>query len=892
MALSAPPSCASLKVDLQVKKRAMAETSKLSQAIEWPAKFLANGAHAQQDIPSQHRLLNAMVMFGGWWGMDQIRQIVFGVKMQREGEYVEIKREDVPGPLQFLHKAIEWNPHSDSPDNQWKKLAYQMMPGVGAGVGAILGSTYAYNRSGRAQGNKERELKGLEKLNMLDMDYVAQYGQSKSLRGLSAFFGTFSAASGLTYLYGLALTTAFASANGGKIFAGSLARGKFAPHRAVDEELSMVSSYVKEAMHSNGKISETWAKDFETRVLQPLFGHELNTPELQAQAVKSLHGVVEESYKRFTTNGKANGTPAEDIVKAITEDLKAKLGAGGLEKTVKDLLHLDPKNAKPGNANAAIWSFENYMSKLGLGKTFGMGGKPLPEKALQSGSMGLGLGAAAAGAAVLGGATLLGGSSAKAATITADGTATGAAEGQEPSKHKQPELAGKTAEQYAYESVELHEKQYTKDGKQPPALAKWMGNAELAVLPWNRLYCAAGLTAGLMIAGNMAAIATGYTLSKKPVELKNVPTYLHNVTGIVKNYNPHDLQNPRNRWINYAQYAIYSLGGLIGVKLGTDMAYANVHKKNANPNYLEDYLPRVSMHQGENWGMLSAFGGMFASSAGLFMLPIPGLNYGISLAGRTTSMQDRNFMLGGGIGKALSGSATTSFLRLREGSNYLCNYAVGNPAETPTQIEYLAYTMLGPIFKDQLTADHIKQYTEAVHQVRDKYWQEGGIPKEKRAEALKTMKEVFTGAGQEVLFINMGLNPASIDFTSLNGITGTVGSVGISDKIKGEQNAYHQALLKRLPTYVEQGMITQERADWVKAGIEVAKAGGKQPAFVAPQVETPAPEMKPRESDKFTNKVMPKSSYDPLIKKAEAEGDWREAAKLSKAHPVPAAIGG
>ena len=119
------------------------------EKLELPGRFLEFGGHAQQAIPSQHRLRNAAGMFIGWWALDQVRHVVFGVKMKSEGEYVEIKREDVPAPLQFLYKTIDWDPHSEAPEHQWKKLMYQLFPGVGAGVGAVAGSITAFQGNGR-----------------------------------------------------------------------------------------------------------------------------------------------------------------------------------------------------------------------------------------------------------------------------------------------------------------------------------------------------------------------------------------------------------------------------------------------------------------------------------------------------------------------------------------------------------------------------------------------------------------------------------------------------------------------------------------------------------------------------------------------------------------------
>jgi hypothetical protein len=867
----------------------------LSQTLEKAGKFLAQGGHAQQDIPGQHRLLNAGSMFIAWWAMDQIRHIAFGVKMKSEGEYVEIKREDVPEALRFLHKAIEWDPYSETSENQWKKLAYQLIPGVGAGIGATMGSIYAFNRNGREQ--EFKKLKGLEKLNLLDADFAAEFAQSTPLRVLAGFFGTFSAASGLTFMYGFFLNPAFATANGARIFSGSLAEGSLAPHKAAPAQLEMIGSYVQDALKS-GKMSDAWAKQFSIKVLEPLFGHELRTPEAQAKAVKTLQTIVEESFNKF----KANGKPAKEIAEAVTKDLTTKLGKGGLDKTLKEFFGLDPLNATPGNANSVIYQFHNFLSSLGLGKAFSVGPQAKEATSNMGGLIGLG-----AAGAVLGVGTLGLSGSAKANEKHAN-AAGGSSAGQEASvtlspdhennrhktaEHEHPLSVNQTPEQYVKEARAIHNAQYGNQSA-PPDMLKWMGEGQLSVLPINRISCAVGLTTGLMVAGNLAKIATGFGLDGKAVDASKIPTYLEWMKGIVKDYNPKGLR-PRDRWIKYAQWAAYSAGGLLGVRLGTEYAYQNVYAKNRDPNYLEDFLPRVSMHQGNTWGWLAASSAIFGSASGLWPLPVPGLNYGVGLAGRATAMQDRNFMLPG-INSLFSGATTTSFLRVREGMNYLCHYAAGNPSRDPIEIEYLAYTLLGPVFKDKLTAEHIQEFTEAVHKVRDKYWQEGGIPKEKRKEAYKNLREVFSGAGLEILLIDMGLNPGTVKFTEMNGLTGTLGNIGITEKINKEQSNYQHALQERLTKYVSEGLISEAQAKWVKDGIKAVNHGKPAPEPLHEEkiatAEIPSAsagqEPQTKYAEQFPSK---KRAFQDLIDKSEMPGDWRRKAHLAKEQIGPIAVG-
>jgi len=468
--------------------------------------------------------------------------------------------------------------------------------------------------------------------------------------------------------------------------------------------------------------------------------------------------------------------------------------------------------------------------------------------------------------------------------------------------HMMLETQGKTAAEYTYEAMKLHQEQYKGKGKAPPAALQWMSNAALAVLPMNRIFCAIGLTAGLMTAGSVAKVATGFGLDGKAVE--SVPTYLDGIHKIVNKIMPKGITyHPKNtdsasKWVKYAQWGVYSLGGAVGIKLGTDYAYRKVKEKNKNPEYFEDYLTRVSMHQGETYSWMSAFTGIFGSASGLWMLPIPGLNYGMALAARTTSMQDRNIMLPG-LNKMASGGATTSYLRMKEGLHYLCHYAIGNKAKDPGQFEFLAYTLLAPVFKEQLTAEHVKEFAETIHEVRDHFWKDGGIPKEKYKEGVLAMKEVFTGAGLEVLLINMGLNPATVQLEQMNGMMGKIGNIGARSAIRKDQQEFLKKFESRLETYVREGVISPERAQWAREGMEAAQHGKKQPPAPAapkmvPSSEVLSPDIQithetvdvPGKGPAFTGKtevsVGAMSREDPvdkLVRKStETKEDWRARA--------------
>lgn len=855
------------------KIKRMELKNKIIGAGDYAGKFVAEFSHAQQPVPGQHRLLAAGGMFAGWVALDKLRDIVFGVNQVSEGEYHEIKREDIPAPLRFLHKTIDWNPHSDAPEEQWKKLAHQLIPAIGAAAGTVAGSMLAFEHDGKfvfGEKSKAHDYSGLKNskgfMSILNADHGAQYSQSRTMRILTAATGGFSAASMMPLVYGAMLNLSFATANGSRIFAGDIAMGGSASSLAHTKIMGTVDKFAKSVAASGGKGSDAWAEGFVKKVLGPMFSKNLKDPKAQAEVREKIKTLIE---REFNTE-KGKGLSGEALNKALTDDIKRIFGNSkdGLDKTLVEL-GLDKKDATLGNAIPLVRKLNEFLVKLGIGKKTGVeswkarttGIAPENDSSSNLGKIGIGVGVAAAG--VTAGAMALNSN---------DAAQSKTEQAVSPNGHLNIDTDGKSAAEYVADAMHKHQEQYKNQGATPPKLLKWVGDASLAVPPINRMMSAIGLTAGLKLFGGVANIITGRTLLKgEELAKKDVPRFLQKLHGIAK-YNP-DAPAARNKLMRYAHFGTYALGGILGVKIGSDFAYRDTKEKNKNPNYLEEYLTNVSHTQGETWSWLSAISGIWGSASGAWAVPLPGVNYAVGMVGRVTSMQDRNTMISG-LNKLTSDATTSSYLRLKEGVHYLAHHAVENPAKDPTQIEYLAYTLLGPLFKDKLTADHIKQFTDAVHTVRDKYWQEGGIPKDKKEEAVHTMKEVFTGAGLEVLLIEMGLNPASVDFKKVNGLIGKIGDIGHKKELEKKQEAYWKGLEERLEKYENAGIISKERADWVREGISEMRHGREQ--------KSPPPPLEYGKDSVQTIAsalgIKPKQKpIDALLKSAEKQGDWREA---------------
>jgi len=339
--------------------------------------------------------------------------------------------------------------------------------------------------------------------------------------------------------------------------------------------------------------------------------------------------------------------------------------------------------------------------------------------------------------------------------------------------------------------------------------ARWVGDAGLAVLPKNRFSCAVGLTAGGALGLYTAKLLSGMHLADyTPVPQKDFPKILQPLHGIIK-FDPlsHTL---RDRWKKLGAFYIFTIVSFLGVMTGAWAAYRNFYKSNENADSLEDYVARIGQHQGSKWRWLAASSSVFGSVSGYYTIPfLPGVNYGSSIAFYTVLNQDRKIMTPGL--KIATGTTTNSYLGLREGVDYLCKYAVHNPSKNPAELEYLTLTIMGPLAHAagiKLTAEHIQKFVNQIHDVRDKYWQQGGIPEAKKHAAMKDTAAHFKGKGLDKAFYDAGFDTMKIDFTKLNGLIGKLGNhLGAVSKVQKEQADYR-------------ALATEWRKEWIKRGKE------------------------------------------------------------------------
>lgn len=350
-------------------------TSGAKNIGDYVGRFVSSNAHAQQTVPALHRLLSAGGMYIGWLGGDKVRDALFAVNQTSEGEFVEVKREEIPIILRPIYHKIEWNPHSDAPGDQWKKLLHQMLPAATAAAGTLAGSEMVFQMNGRAADFSAA--KNSKEISTVTAHMMAQYPQSRIFSALTALTGGAGGASMLPIAYGAFLNLRFLLANGGKINLGNYAGGNLSPEKALVERLGKVGFYVKSATNSAGKIGEEWSQIFVKEVLDPIFGKSLDTPEKIEKARKIVHGTFQRVYDE---SWKAD-LRGEELIEAVSKKMQKIMGDAkpvlnernkieyhGFDKFVQKDLGFNFDDVTLGNSVAIIRTINEWLAK-----TFGWG---------------------------------------------------------------------------------------------------------------------------------------------------------------------------------------------------------------------------------------------------------------------------------------------------------------------------------------------------------------------------------------------------------------------------------------------------------------------------------------------------------------------------------------
>jgi hypothetical protein len=316
---------------------------KVGSKLDTLGTYLVGGFHAMpkedketpwiKKLPSQHRLYNAAGMFAFFMIGGYLRDTMRGF----DEKGVTVEREDVIAPLRFLHGVLAHNPHSDKMQDRWNKVICQIIPATFGATGAIMGSVFFFRnnvkRDPRAARLQYHANEGTgDGLGAFQADDAIAHHQSWPFRALAGVFATFSAASGLTVLYGMFLNSAFSFASNRKMFAGlaeltgieAFRKGtntsgntQFGPVDALDRRFIQESKNFFERHQRSGKkeVSHEDIKEFQDRmmkeVIQPLFPDYASKPENQ----KKLRDGVTKMFNDAIAHAQKDGTKPEDVSK-------------------------------------------------------------------------------------------------------------------------------------------------------------------------------------------------------------------------------------------------------------------------------------------------------------------------------------------------------------------------------------------------------------------------------------------------------------------------------------------------------------------------------------------------------------------------------------------------
>ncbi|MEI6729959.1 MAG: hypothetical protein WCL30_01765 [Pseudomonadota bacterium] len=847
----------------------MSIVDKLKQTPE----YLAKGIHVIQPKPSMHRLSNVIGMCLGFVGFKYFADIMFGHTITNSdktdipgNKYRKIKAEDVPIVFRWLHGIVEYNPFSDDPKDQWLKATHQMIPAIGGAVGAVagsaayFGSSYSGKRADMIKGLMDKASKG-ETLTPVEANAVSAFEQGGKWRLAAGATAWLSAASGLTFLYGVALNTAFWLQNGGKTlvgaaeyfgaetlrkFANITSNEGLAPDKAlaaISKEAAQFLEKEKAGNPSNEKLSK-FGERLAMTVFAPLF--KKLTPEDKQTIVGKIQTALNEAYKA------QSGQDAATIQKEITGRINGILKDTGVQTLSGGMV--------AGNNGWLGQIGEFFGSKRIEAWRKNAVNSYVPQEINKGKIAAIGAGVVAGGAAI---AAMVG---------SHDKT----------SKEPEKDAANLTAEEYVKSKQESAKPKGFINGTLL-GIAKWFADSALAVVPVHRMWCAISLTASGFLGLQLANLTSGKNFADwggAATKKEDFFKFLQPLYGVFASdeHKKEILKDAPNKIQSFFKISkdnhskligmgIYAATMVAGVIWGSKHAYDNVYRNNREPKSLEDFISKVRTHQGDSMILPTAVTSLFASSSGYSMLPIPGVNFATTIALRTTAMQDRNMQ---NVGKPLNGTVTNSYLSLREGIDYVREYATYSPQKELEDLPYLAHTILGPLANAAnvtLTGEHIKSFVDKVNKVRDKYFVEGGIKdKEVQLEFMKEMETHFSGKGLDKTLYDIGIDTLQIRFDKIGGMLGKFANSWVPflnkrKEIAKEQDCYHKIVEKWRKDWK-----TEEVTKAEPAAIQEVDAGQKKFADTIKSVASKPLEDKDLKATQAIAKVLsdikPKSRAD------------------------------
>lgn len=780
--------------------------------------------------PSFHRLRNAIGLTMGLFLGRKTMDVLVGQKP--DGTVVDPL--DLPAPLRPLCGVLPYDHFSDDPKDRWMKVFDRFVPAVVGGIGGCMGSA-SFFETNFLKPVEAKMAAPAKNFFLADAERQALYHQAKPwslMTGTSALFGS---ASG----FGLFPSIAHYGADLGTLFVmrseraaaplGSLVNAHthmpFRPNKLINNLIEYAAG--------NPAANPAQLNEYANGILKTWFRG------VKPEQIQGFVDIVKKERNQFLKEGRLPQEAAEKV----KESMKKMLGDTGLEKTFIKL-GLDPREAALGDQG-----FISIISHT-IGDTIGLGVSKKTDKTWQLVKEGMeirnpeltkkafdvnahkfdhnALQKAAAVAAIGGGAAGM-----AAITMAKDAVASDLHKGHTPqaghdnTQTPQPSETTPKADAATPVNTDADETPCTPPHLMSPDFAKRIspeaiGQSRQHILhskkqngfvngkvldaaegvtdmfnvingvTSHRLYCAAGLSAGSWLGEEVMKALTGVNFFGVAVKKEDVLKPLQKMYKTLA-FNPHsDL--PKDKWMQVMRWGIPTAIGGAAVVAASGMFFKDREREFRNPKFLDEAEEAATFAQAKPWSYLSAVTALFGGSSGFAW--IPGINYMTNLGTRYTMASGRKVSLPA-LGAGWSNNSTLFPFGPPGMLDLLIKESVNNKSANPELLETYAIGVLKPWF-DNVTPQQVEAFVMKVHEVRDRFFKDGGVPENLKEQLENELNAHFHSAGLEHTLEEIGLDPlkAHIGANGFSGkISDTLGSKKAVDQIKSK---YTQTYLERL----------------------------------------------------------------------------------------------
>lgn len=761
--------------------------------------------------PSLHRFWNATGVMAGLFVGRKLMDWMVGQEISGK----PVDPEEVPLVLRPLHGCLAYNHFSDDPKDRWMKVVDKVIPAVLGAYGGYQGSEFFFNGGNWGApsrfGTITEAMKDPGKITLEAAEDAISMSQSRPWRAMSGVASMFGSSSGFGLIpgpwnYGTTLGMSFLAAPRNKVIFPGL--GKWLTNtQSVDYPYGppeLLKRMVAYATHNPDRAPQQLEK-MGKAILGAWFG-ESATPQRVKMFVNEVHAVRDKFFRE-------GGIP-ENLKKECEAELTKVFRGIGFESTLKKI-GLNPLEAQIGE-HGLMSNIARLMGKdeevrkhmLAYRKSYLMRN---PGEAAAAAKIALPYRESSAAPAI--------------AVLGAGGAALALAK---PNNHEfldQEEKikalgntrSGDGAKDEADKPSHQHGQSFSTgsgiSGK-PLDVLEWLtdGFNSQETLGRHRTMCAGGLTVGGLAGMVLANALTGLTLAGTPIEKSKINKLLQPFYKKLS-YNPHS-DNPRDRWAMVAHYLIPAVTSAYGVVTASNIFFEDRREKGKTAEFIDDYDDKAGMIQAGPWTGLTALTSVIATPSGNVFLPFPFPNYGTALGTRFSLMSGREVIMPG-MGRFWTNNRSRYPVGSAKLVNHMIKYAVNNPDRDPVQLDEMAYGILAPWFKD-VTAEQVNQFVDQLHEVRDKFLKEGGIPEEYKKKCEKELIAHFRGAGLEETLKSIGLDPEKAALGQ-NGFAGAVANfLGAKKDLEAMQKEYLDKYRKRQHAKQEK----QDSPEPYKAGDE------------------------------------------------------------------------